>query len=463
MKYLLSALLLVAGLAVADAPLPNTPAGKILGDFLVAFNSGDAAKVKAFNRRNGREQAPPDGLLEHREMSGGLTLLRVLESEPRKIVVLAQEKDTERPLRIELTATGGSAPIMDKFGIKGAELPPDLAPKRLTQEAALRALTERIDQLAKTDRFSGVVVIARGDQILLQKAAGKSNRETGADVTLETQFRLGSQNKMFTSVATLQLVEAGKLALREPIGKYLTDYPNLDLASKVTIHHLLSHTGGTGDIFGPQFDTNRLSLRTHGDYLKLYGARQLAFEPGSDDRYSNYGFVLLGALIEKVTGQSYYDYVRQKIFEPAGMSSTASLPESETVPRRVTGYMRKEGRLVANTDTLPYRGTSAGGGYSTAGDMLRFAKALEAGELISKEMLRVATSPQNKFGGYGYGLALQGTGKTHSYGHSGGAPGMNADLRIFPELGYVIVALSNLDPPAASMLAEYYVARMPVD
>lgn len=463
MKYLLSVLLLVAGLAIADAPLPRTPAGKALDDFLAAFNSGDAAKVKAFNRRYGREQPSPDMILNHRQMSGGLTLLRVLESEPRKIVALLQEKDTERPLRIELSTTAGDAPIMDKLGMRGTELPPDLAPARLPQEQALRALTERVDQLAKSDRFSGVVMIARGDQILLRQAWGKANRETDTAVTLETQFRLGSQNKMFTSVATLQLVEAGKLSLQEPIGKYLTDYPNEDLASKVTVHHLLAHTGGTGDIFGPQFDEKRLSLKEHADYLQLYGARPLAFQPGSEDRYSNYGFVLLGALIERVSGQSYYDYVREKIFEPAIMSSTASLPENETVPRRSTGYMKQGDRWVANTDTLPYRGTAAGGGYSTAGDLLRFAQALQSGQLISKEMLARAVSPQNRFGGYGYGFVLQGAGKMRTFGHSGGAPGMNSDLRIFPELGYVIVALSNLDPQAASMLVEYYVARMPVE
>lgn len=463
MKYLLSLLWLFVGVAAADTSLPDTPAGKILGDFLVAFNSGDVAQVNAFNARNGRANASPEPALDHRAMSGGLTLLRVLESEPLKIVALVQEKETERPLRLELTATDGDPPIMDKIGFRGAQLPPELAPARLSQQEALRALTERLDRLALEDRFSGVVLIARNDQILLQRAWGKGNRERNIANTLETQFRVGSQNKMFTSVAVLQLVEAGKLALREPIGKYLPDYPNKDLASKVTIHHLLTHTGGTGDIFGPQFDAQRLTLKEHADYLKLYGERPLEFEPGTQDRYSNYGFVLLGALIEKVTGKAYYDYLRDKVFEPAGMRSTASLPESHYVPRRSAGYMKQDGKWVPNTDTLPYRGTAAGGGYSTAADMLRFAKALQSGKLISKEMFVHATTPQNGAGGYGYGFGLQGSDKMRSFGHGGGAPGMNSDLRIFPELGYVIVTLSNLDPPAARMVAEYYVVRMPID
>ena len=200
----------------------------------------------------------------------------------------------------------------------------------MTEEAALAALTARADEMVKNDRFSGAVLVARNGKVLLQKAWGRANRETGAPNTLDTQFRMGSMNKMFTSVATLQLVEAGKLALNDPIGKYLTDYPNKDLASKVTVRHLLTHTGGTGDIFGPEFEQNRLTLREHGDYVKLYGARALTHEPGAELRYSNYGFVLLGTLIEKVSGMSYYEYVRAKIFQPAGMTTTDSLPK----PRR---------------------------------------------------------------------------------------------------------------------------------
>ena len=160
------------------------------------------------------------------------------------------------------------------------------------------------------------------------------------------------------------------------------------------MRQLLTHTGGTGDIFGPDFMKNRLTLREHGDYLKLYGSRALTHEPGKEFHYSNYGFVLLGAIIEKVSGMSYYDYVSTRIFQPAGMTSTASLPENENVPLRAVGYMTGEAGWVANTDTLPWRGTSAGGGYSTVGDFLRFAQALEAGTLISKAMLAEATRRQ---------------------------------------------------------------------
>jgi CubicO group peptidase (beta-lactamase class C family) len=335
-----------------------------------------------------------------------------------------------------------------------------LTPARMTEAEALAALSAHAEELVNKDQFSGAVLIARNGKVIFQKAWGRANRETGAPVTLDTQFRIGSMNKMFTSIATLQLVEAGKLKLDDPIGKYLTDYPNQDVASKVTVRHLLTHTGGTGDIFGPEFMKNRLTLKEHGDYLKLYGARGLEFEPGARFQYSNYGFVLLGALIEKVSGMSYYEYVRGKVFQPAGMTSTDSLPENESVPNRATGYMRGETGWVPNTLTLPWRGTSAGGGYSTVGDLLRFAQALEAGKLVSKETFAQALTPGSKEP-YGFGFSVGGEGALRSYGHSGGAPGINGDLRVFPKLGYILVGLSNLDPPAASHLIDYFAARMP--
>jgi CubicO group peptidase (beta-lactamase class C family) len=262
-------------------------------------------------------------------------------------------------------------------------------------------------------------------------------------------------NKMFTAVAILQLVEAGKVELEAPLGKYLDDYPNEDVAAKVTIHHLLTHTGGTGDIFGPEFDANRKELRTLADYVELYGERGAEFEPGSRWAYSNYGMLLLGVVIEKVTGQSYYDYVHEHIHGPAGMTMTGSMPEDRAVPGRSIGYMKQPGTTawIPNTDTLPYRGTSAGGGYSTVVDLARFAHALLSHKLLSPESteLLIAGKVESALGAsYAYGFEdardAEGNG---SVGHGGGAPGMNGDLRIYPKSGYVVAVLANLDPPAA--------------
>jgi CubicO group peptidase (beta-lactamase class C family) len=281
---------------------------------------------------------------------------------------------------------------------------------RMTQAAAVAALRDRAEQRARADEFAGAVLVARHGKVLLQDAWGRADRKAGMANTPATRFRIGSMNKMFTAVATLQLVEAGKLPLDDPIGRHLPDYPNKQMATKVTVRHLLTQTGGTGDIFGPQFERHRLALREHRDYLKLYGSRGLRYEPGARFEYSNYGFVLLGALIERVSGVSYDDYVDEHVFRRAGMTSTGSLPESVDVPNRAVGYTRSSpsGPWVPNTGTLPWRGTAAGGGYSTVGDLLRFAQALGSGRLISKATLAEATRPHQQQ--YGYGFGVQGEG-----------------------------------------------------
>jgi CubicO group peptidase (beta-lactamase class C family) len=242
---------------------------------------------------------------------------------------------------------------------------------------------------------------------------------------------------------------------------YLKQYPNVNVGSKVTVRHLLTHTGGTGDIFGPLFTKNRTSLRTHSDYVNLYGNRDLAFEPGSQFQYSNYGFVLLGAIIEAVTGRSYYDHVREQVFEPAGMTRTDSLPEEDVVDERAVGYLKQNGTLAPNTGTLPWRGTAAGGGYSTVRDLEAFAQALLSGKLLSKETFAEATKAHRN--NYGFGFVVKGKyDGTVTWGHSGGAAGMNGELVVNPESGWVVVALSNLDPPVASRLVSYLDLRLPL-
>jgi len=415
--------------------------------------------MQAFDEKHGHGDGPPLARAVHlREMTGGFTLLRIENSEPSSVTALLQEKDSDNLARLTLSVGPEDPPRLVTKRINGANRPADLAIKRMIQADALAALSARAEEQVKNDKFSGTVLIAQHDEVLLEKAFGQADRTTDTPVTLDTQFRIGSMNKMFTAVATLRLVETGKLSLNDAIGKHLPDYPNEDVKTKVTVRHLLTHTGGTGDFFGPQYTANRLKLREHNDYVELYGSRALLHEPGAEHRYSNYGYILLGRIIEEVTGVSYYEYMRRNIYEPAGMQSTDSLPETTDVPKRAAGYMRRNGSWQPNTETLPWRGTSAGGGYSTTKDLLRFAQALESGTLISKKMLAEATTPQLQH--YGYGFGIQGEGVLRSYGHGGGAPGMNGELRIFPQLGYVLISLSNLDPPAATRLINFFANRM---
>ena len=222
-----------------------------------------------------------------------------------------------------------------------ADRPGHLPPRRRATRPSWPRSARSSRPTRRPAQFSGAVLVTRDGRTLFEGAYGLADRERGVPNTLLTQFRVGSMYKMVTAVATLQLVQAGTLRLDAPLGTYLPDYPNADVASKVTPHHLLTHTGGTGDIFGPLFTANRTELRTTGDYLRLYGTRGLQFAPGAQHVYSNYGFMLLGALIERVSGTSYDDHVAARVLAPAGMTATGTAPEDSLVPGRSVGYMRQ--------------------------------------------------------------------------------------------------------------------------
>ena len=243
----------------------------------------------------------------------------------------------------------------------------------MSETDAIAALRAELAKLVAKDRFAGAVLVAKNGAPIFAEAFGLADREKQLPNKLDTRFRIGSMNKMFTAAATLQLVQGKQLATDTPVGKVLRDYPNKGVVAKVTVHHLLTHTGGTGDIFGPDFDAHRLELRTIGDYAKLYGTRDLEYEPGSKWDYSNYGFILLGD--HREGGQ-----VNAKVFQPAGTTATASPPEDRPDAARSVPYTKEtpDAPWTSAANTLPYRGTSAGGGDSTVGDLLRFANALAA-------------------------------------------------------------------------------------
>ncbi|MGY1408155.1 serine hydrolase domain-containing protein [Luteimonas sp. A611] len=431
------------------------PARLALDAWLAAFNTGERGPLDAYRDRWNPEM-DVDRMLEFHAETGGFRLVRHEPSEPGEARALLQEMESDTVARMEMAVAPGEPARLE---IRTIDPPEDLRVARMTASGAIDALVAKADAQAAKNAFSGALLIANGDDVLLHRAWSRAGAPANASITLDTKFRIGSMNKMFTAVATLQLVQVGKLSLDGTVGEYLPDYPNAEIA-KVTIRQLLTHSGGTGDFFGPEFDAQRLSLRTHDDYVRLFGARAPTHPPGAEQRYSNYGFLLLGAIIEQASGQSYYDYIDTHVFAPAGMQGSGSLPEDVAVPGRATAYMRKDGAWTDAADTLPYRGTAAGGGYSTAGDLLKFARALLAGKLLSPALLAEATRNQTPW--YGYGFMSREQDGVRMFGHGGGAPGMNGDLRIYPAQGFVVVGLANMDPPAANRLVDYYLLRRPL-
>ncbi len=453
------------GAAPTAPAIPNTPAGRALHAWFVAFDSGNRATYRRFMQTEEPARLSRlNGDMDFRQMTGGFDLKKIERSAPTRIVALVEDRLNEQFARLTLTVNNAPPNTIRAIDLEAISRPAEFALARLSASGLVDALRTKLRQDAAVGRFAGAVLVAHNGQPIFEQAYGLADREHRIPNTLQTRFRIGSMNKMFTAVSIMQLVQAGKIGLDDPLGKILTDYPNKDVAAQVTIRELLTHTGGTGDIFGPEFATHRLQLRTLADYEKLYGTRAPLFKPGARFDYSNYGFILLGLVVEKVSGQSYYDYVRDHVYAPAGMTSTGSQPEDQPVPNTSIGYTQSpHGRWQPNTDTLPYRGTSAGGGYSTVGDLVRFANALQNHTLLDAAHTDMMTTGKIDMPGgkYDFGFGESIINGVRCFGHNGGAPGMNGDLEICPLPGYVVAVLANMDPPAAGRISDFITNRFP--
>ncbi len=353
------------------------------------------------------------------------------------------------------------------WGLRPAEppIPNDLLKidPQASEETRVEAIRQAAERLATGQRFSGAVLVARGDTILYRSAFGFRNLETREPNTVDTKFRLGSMPKMFTAVAAAHLVARGKLSLDAPISTWLPDYPNQDAARRMTLHHLLTHTSGLGDYFGPEFDRKKGTIRALEDYYEFFADKPLRFEPGAGWAYSNAGMHLVGILIERASGMSYDEYLQRHLFAPLGMKHTGNDTVGDHGTMLATGYTRQGTDDVLelrpptreNIDSLPPRGGPAGGGYSTLDDLHRFALGLLHHRILDSSLTELVTRGKVDVPGrrerYAYGFQELIVRGTRVIGHSGGAEGMNGTFLVEPKDGYTVVVLSNWDPPVAEV------------
>jgi D-alanyl-D-alanine carboxypeptidase len=441
-----------------DKQLSQTQLTALLQAWLDAFNADNPTSYRAFITKY-----LPDGLpyldddLAVRDVSGGLELLRSETTPPNQITGWVKDRSWDRFSRIILTAK--DADHLSDIGFRGAPAPPNFSIARLGERDALSAFDSKLQAEAAAGRFSGAVLVAKKDHILLRHGFGMANLADKTPNIPQTQFCIGSMGKMFTSVAILQLVQHNKVALGDTIAHYLPDYPNASLAKKVTIEQLLAHTGGTGEIFGPKYDGHSVEFSSPAKFIALYGTRDLAFEPGSKWYYSNYGYILLGAILERVTGQSFNSYYTENIFRVAGMHSTSQIPSP--ADKTATPYT---GALATGLKPVPpYYGTPAGGGYSTVDDFFAFARAIQSNRLLDPKHTSLLTTGKvdTGNGSYSLGLAVSSRNGVPCYGHGGSAPGVNGDLTLYPQSGYITAVLCNRGYPLALNAAGYIGARLP--
>lgn len=323
--------------------------------------------------------------------------------------------------------------------------PPKAAPHSETKIVAeIRAL---VDRGCRKDIFSGTMLIAHDNRVLLEKACGEASKRYHVRNNIDTKFNLGSMNKMFTAVAITQLIEQGRLSYDDPVSRFVDEsWLPKEITDKITIRHLLTHTSGLGSYLNERFfNSSRLLFRDLNDYKMLVQGDKPAFTPGDRFAYSNTGMLLLGVVIEKVTGQNYFDYVRAHIYVPAGMRNTDSYAMDDPVENLAMGYVpapEKPTRWTNNSFMHVVRGGPAGGGYSTVRDLNRFAAALQQGKLVKPESLKILWRDHVN-ARYGHGFQVKSGSSGKVVGHSGGFPGVNGQLDIHLDRGYVVVVLSN--------------------
>ncbi|WAS91307.1 serine hydrolase domain-containing protein [Nannocystis punicea] len=422
--------------------------------WLAAFNDPDLGVYERFVEALAPTVRPYiDDDLSVREVTGGFELVSSQVTGPQEITAFVKDRAWDRRSKVVLTASGPDR--LDDIAFAGAPAEGTIA--RLDERAALAAVETKLRDEARGGRFNGAVSIARGEQVLVRVGHGSADDEQALRVTPSTRFCVGSMGKMFTAVAVMQLVEQGRLGLADTLATHLPDYANRALAERVTVEQLLTHTGGTGDIFGPQYDANADQLTTIAELVRFYGAREPAFAPGSRWGYSNYGFVLLGAILERVTGEPYEVVFQERIFGPAKMESTSQSFASS----RPTAIPYTGAGATGRKALKPYAGLPAGGGYSTVEDLHAFVVALRSGALVGAPTLAAMTTPRVVAGTshWGLGLAVRTRNGETYYGHGGSAPGVNGDLAVYRD--YATVVLCNRGHPAAVNAAEFIGSRLP--
>jgi CubicO group peptidase (beta-lactamase class C family) len=275
---------------------------------------------------------------------------------------------------------------------------------------------------------------------MLTKSYGAANRETKSKNTAETRFNVGSIGKIFTRTALAQLAEQGKVSLDDKLFKYLPDFPHADA---ITIDMLAQHRSGVGDFFeSDRYDALHAKLKNNHDYLELIREQPLWFEPGTSKRYSNGGYVLLGEVIAKASGEDYFDYLQKHVFGPAGMTSTGAPVEGDGTKGLAHGYTLEDGKgYKDNVDSRPARGSAAGGSYSTVSDLLSLDQALINAKLCGQawsDWVIGGPRPDMTSG-------ATSAGGSPSFGFAGGAPGISAEWN--HEGDRTLIVLTNQDPP----------------
>jgi CubicO group peptidase (beta-lactamase class C family) len=451
-----------------ESVMPPGKKGERIRSLIATVNSNDPAQIRQFVEEALTEEfqkfAPMEQhinvVLSFHRQTGGVDFHSIRTYVPERkgeTVVILKDRlfDSWRAFVIRFDGSDDSLIAGLQFNV--ARTPSNVKESPLSEKQLLQTIKDLLPRLCEKDVFSGTLLISKDDTVLLEYACGEASKRFHVPNNIETKFNLGSMNKMFTATAIAQLVEKGLLTYQDPISKYVDEsWLPKEITSKVTIHHLLTHSSGLGSYFNETYvESSRALFRKLDDYKPLVKNEKLAFEPGKRFRYSNTGMFLLGVVIESATGQSYFDYIRENIYKPAGMINTDCYEMDYPVENLAIGYSPDQKSKYGwqnNFFKHVIKGGPAGGGFSTVRDLHRFARAIQAKKLVSSDSLKILWK-DHMGESYGYGFRVAEGPSGRVVGHSGGFPGINANLDIFLDRGYIVAVLSNYDR-GASPVAE---------
>ena len=328
-----------------------------------------------------------------------------------------------------------------------AQSTPASAPKN---EQVIAKIDEYMKAVLRIDGFSGTILVARDGKPIVSRGYGMANIELSVPNNPDSIFRLGSVTKQFTGMAIAMLQERDKLSVDDPMCKYFVDCP--DAWKPITIKHLLAHSSGITNYTGfPDFAKTTIMPITTTEMADRLRKEPLEFTPGEKMAYSNSGYYLLGAIVEKASGKKYADFLQENIFTPLGMKQTGYDDPLRIIPNRAAGYQKQAGKIINASYmdmSVPY---AAGSLYSTTGDLLIWDQALYTEKLVSQKSLDEIFTPSKWNYGYGWGIGNKFGHKAIS--HGGGIYGFSTDIARYPDDHVTVVVLSNIQAAPAGVVS----------
>jgi D-alanyl-D-alanine carboxypeptidase len=469
---LVFATFLCASVAVASpalTTLPGTPAGKLGGELIHHVNTDTPEMIRQWAPTVLSSAIDADSKADFAKNlasavrdSGGIDLVDVRSQQGMLVLTVKGRRTGQRALFV-LAADPTQPGKLGQADLVSMDDPALYAawPQGAVSHAEMaRLIHTALDRLVRTTDFSGCVTVSNGGKTVFDECRGLAERSFGVPIDHQTKFHIGSMDKMFTAVAVAQLVEGGKLSWDATLAELVPEYPDREVAKKITVWELLHHTAGLGDFLVPEFFQQREKFINPVDYLDLIARQPKVSEPGKQWSYSNAGYILLGRIIENVSHESYFDYIQRHVFATAGMDVSGFDSLEDITPKLAVGYFH-DGLFSSDWKAawmkLGFKSGPAGGGYSTNTDLLRFAKALREGKLIKPATLtkifdgEVPAGP----GGYAAGFGDRLSHDRHIRGHAGGIEGTDANLQMVWETNAAVALTSNEGPAQTWLLAEH--------